>query len=245
MNKCEGQVWPTLWVFPDHYKCQWYSISFECQMNSQLPFIQFVWHFSNWLDLYCQYKHHCIPRPRHGLLSIRYVCRFLSKLLHTRRRYNENNFCTITLTISFCKKVLSLQNMYQKTENMHCFRQMISNVFSSINIYKFKWYVVSLKFVAKGTISKKSMLIHVITRHYICDNLLTHWGRVTHICVSKLTIIGSDHDLSPGRRHAITRTSFYSKLFYTPNNISWLWWHSIEHYLINFRYMCIRSDEGN
>ena len=30
-----------------------------------------------------------------------------------------------------------------------------------------------------------------------------HWGRVTHICVSKLTIIGSDNGLSPGRRQAI------------------------------------------
>ena len=34
-------------------------------------------------------------------------------------------------------------------------------------------------------------------------NVLIHWGRVTHICVSKLTIIGSDNDLSPGRRQAI------------------------------------------
>ena len=33
--------------------------------------------------------------------------------------------------------------------------------------------------------------------------ILTHWGRVTHICVSKLTIIGSDNGLSPGRRQAI------------------------------------------
>ena len=32
---------------------------------------------------------------------------------------------------------------------------------------------------------------------------LTHRGRVTHICVSKLTIIGSDNGLSPGRRQAI------------------------------------------
>ena len=32
---------------------------------------------------------------------------------------------------------------------------------------------------------------------------LTHWGRVTHICVSKLTTIGSDNGLSPGRRQAI------------------------------------------
>ena len=29
------------------------------------------------------------------------------------------------------------------------------------------------------------------------------WGRETHICVGKLTIIGSDNGLSPGRRQAI------------------------------------------
>ena len=38
---------------------------------------------------------------------------------------------------------------------------------------------------------------------YITWCPLTHWGRVTHICVSKLTIIGSDNGLSPGRRQAI------------------------------------------
>ena len=36
---------------------------------------------------------------------------------------------------------------------------------------------------------------------------LTHWGRVTHICVSKLTIIGTDNGLSPGRRQAIIWTN--------------------------------------
>ena len=30
--------------------------------------------------------------------------------------------------------------------------------------------------------------------------LLTHWGRVTHICVGNLTIIGSNNGLSPGQR---------------------------------------------
>ena len=32
---------------------------------------------------------------------------------------------------------------------------------------------------------------------------LTHWGRVTHICVGNLTIIGSDNGLSPCRCQAI------------------------------------------
>ena len=34
-------------------------------------------------------------------------------------------------------------------------------------------------------------------------NILTHWGRVTHIWVSKLTTIGSDNGSSPGRHQAI------------------------------------------
>ena len=33
--------------------------------------------------------------------------------------------------------------------------------------------------------------------------ILTHWGRVTHICVSKLSILGSDNGLSPGWCQAI------------------------------------------
>ena len=36
---------------------------------------------------------------------------------------------------------------------------------------------------------------------------LTHWGQVTHICVSEQTIIGSDNGLSPGRRQAIIWTN--------------------------------------
>ena len=41
--------------------------------------------------------------------------------------------------------------------------------------------------------------------HHI--HCLTHWGRVTHICVGKLTIIGSDNGLSPARRQAIICTN--------------------------------------
>ena len=39
------------------------------------------------------------------------------------------------------------------------------------------------------------------------DSNLTHWGRVTHICVSDLTIIGSDDGLSPAWRQANIRTN--------------------------------------
>ena len=40
-----------------------------------------------------------------------------------------------------------------------------------------------------------------------CADDQPHWGWVTHICVSKQTIIGSDNGLSPGRRQAIISTN--------------------------------------
>ena len=48
--------------------------------------------------------------------------------------------------------------------------------------------------------------------HWCCmappvRNELTHWGRVTHVCVSKIIIFGSDNGLSPGRRQAIILTN--------------------------------------
>ena len=39
------------------------------------------------------------------------------------------------------------------------------------------------------------------------DGWLIHWGRVMQICVGKLTNIGSDNGLSPGRRQAIIWTN--------------------------------------
>ena len=44
-------------------------------------------------------------------------------------------------------------------------------------------------------------------RKSCCQSTLTHWGRVTHICVSNLTVIVSDNGLSPGRRQAIIWTN--------------------------------------
>ena len=55
--------------------------------------------------------------------------------------------------------------------------------------------------LSKNTILKDSQYI----KGWISP--LTHWGRVTHICVGKLTIIGSDNGLSPGRRQAIIQTN--------------------------------------
>ena len=53
----------------------------------------------------------------------------------------------------------------------------------------------------------KTYFLNVYFYHPLSTVDLTHWGRATHICVSKLTIIGSDYDLSPGRRQAIIWTN--------------------------------------
>ena len=50
----------------------------------------------------------------------------------------------------------------------------------------------------KGVIIKKQGLLSTSPA-----KLLTLWGRVTHICVRKLTIFGSDNGLSPEQRQAI------------------------------------------
>ena len=62
--------------------------------------------------------------------------------------------------------------------------------------------------VVKKPISMQQQVTHSITKQiYVFLGmhciLLTHWGQKTHICVSKLTIIGSDNGLSHGRRQAI------------------------------------------
>ena len=51
------------------------------------------------------------------------------------------------------------------------------------------------------------VLFHNTTAGILCHDYLTHWGRVTHICVDTNTNIGSDNGLSPGRRQAIIWTN--------------------------------------
>ena len=52
---------------------------------------------------------------------------------------------------------------------------------------------------------KLLLLMHICTSK-LGHALLTHFPLVTHVCVSKLIIIGSDNGSSPVRRQAIIRT---------------------------------------
>ena len=53
-----------------------------------------------------------------------------------------------------------------------------------------------------------SLTCHWISGWWVCyTTALTHWGQVTHICISKIIIIGSDYGLLPGRCQAIIWTN--------------------------------------
>ena len=74
-----------------------------------------------------------------------------------------------------------------------------------IFINEFRWRVSFCQFPMQTLMKMPSIWLHChLSDWIIMKNFsLTHWGRVTHIFVSKLTTIGSDNGLSPGRRHVI------------------------------------------
>ena len=68
------------------------------------------------------------------------------------------------------------------------------------------WCVISLCLVTYHFVSYKHLWIFNQQSLLLLAGL-THWGRVTHICINKTTIIGSDNGLSPGRCQAIIWTN--------------------------------------
>ena len=89
----------------------------------------------------------------------------------------------------------------------------------SVPKYSAEWYPIfmdhdlQIMIALHQTIYLSYFPVNLITstKHRILDVKhgvkLTHWGRVTHICVGKLTNIGSDNGLSPGRRQAVIWTN--------------------------------------
>ena len=79
----------------------------------------------------------------------------------------------------------------------HCIRIGIRAKWNGHQIGKMnKWYLVKWH----KTMTKVRTQIRFWMRKIWHDLIfmgLTHWGRLTHLCVSELTIIGSDNGLSP------------------------------------------------
>ena len=76
----------------------------------------------------------------------------------------------------------------------------------SIFIMMTAWFVIKLSAITRPLqcLLQNTVLINIAQ---CVVYVLIHWGRVTHICVSKVTIIVSDNGLAPERRQAIIWTN--------------------------------------
>ena len=89
---------------------------------------------------------------------------------------------------------------------------MLSETYDSLSLYAAMMsYIASpidylLKLPVKMYVYQKNLVMN-LTLWWSCGYGLSPWGRVMHICVSKLTIIGSDNGFLPGRRQAIIWTT--------------------------------------
>ena len=81
---------------------------------------------------------------------------------------------------------------------------IVSNYDVSVMLMIHKWHNKTHKQMRTACII---FGMYLVSLHKFTSKGLTHWGRVTHICVIKLAITGPDNDLSPGRRQAIIWTN--------------------------------------
>ena len=133
------------------------------------------------------------------------------------------------------------QNMYSSWVPKYRLHTKGSGLLSILK----RWLnLVPTNYICHLVISKWYLLVcFKIEFHSIWTGLLTHWGRVTHICVSKLTIIGSDNGSAPGRRQSIIWTNA-GMLLIGPlgTNFSETF---IEIYIFSFNKMHLKMSSGN
>ena len=81
---------------------------------------------------------------------------------------------------------------------------MTMSGFICIQIKSCGWHLifVCVHWTRPGSLMFCLLKIQILW-YQIQKYFLTHWGRVTHIYVNKIIIIGSDNGLSPSRRQAI------------------------------------------
>ena len=144
----------------------------------------------------------------------------------------------LIVTIS-CKK-MNLKMVSVNLKGSHLFQSKCVNVWT--HWAETKWLVFRLYFEINFLVWKWMYYFYVFKWKLFPRVQLTHWGRVTHICVGKLSIIGSDNGLSPNRRQAIIWTNAGILLIGTQGtNFSEI---SIEMYTFSFRKMHLKVSSG-
>ena len=94
----------------------------------------------------------------------------------------------------YWKANIGADNGFVPSGNKHYLSQYLPRSMSPCGIFSPQWFRLL------------TMMTNATNQIWL-PHFLTHWGRVTHICVSRLTITGSDNGLSPGRCQAIIWTN--------------------------------------
>ena len=124
----------------------------------------------------------------------------------TKHKYRPIGWVTIVVYFQifdffFLTKIRYIQLHQYRLQNLI---SSIPNWFHINNQYASGFYMIFAWIY--GTV-RSSKYAGLSKRSVVTGLFKTHWGRVTHIYVSKITIIGSDNGLSPGRCQAIIWTS--------------------------------------
>ena len=111
--------------------------------------------------------------------------------------------------ISWHRNLLHISDLLWGEFTDRCWIPPLLNIQASGLWFETQWRSCDANMLNSEVIPPgKLILYYLVSLNFpMPTQSLTHWGRVTHICVVKLTIIGSDNDLSPGRRQAIIWTN--------------------------------------
>ena len=145
-------------------------------------------------------------------LLINHWCKRSGKQFSGNTNRSLEQFCQQTCT--------KLRNVYFVHHN-HITRQCTSNrwecipsrrdILLNIGPCMVQWYIPEAKFLMKPLCSADGMTLRwrIILNFFVvvAGSWLTNWGRVMHISVSKLTIIGSEKGLPPSRCQTIIWTN--------------------------------------
>ena len=109
--------------------------------------------------------------------------------------------------------------MFSIIYDHHFLQNILKFKYTWVNSYSTIWLILELHAIPVISISCKiyhitfkdicvdwhsTVCLFLVHVNYFIHNIhLTHWGRVTHICINKLTIVGSNNGLSPDRCQAI------------------------------------------
>ena len=141
-------------------------------------------------------RNNCNSRTRKAISN---SLDFIHDHIHSR------SYTKITYPFPNCSRLsLGMDKWFHTTRSMPGWKSIHLNKFSCHDLQLLRWHSMDVAWVRRRPKSpQNSTNLFSLTP----NKSLTHWGRDTHISVSKLTIIDSDNGLSPDRRQTIIWTN--------------------------------------